>query len=392
MIQPIPRRWFPQKILPLTYDDSLSYYEFLCKILAKINEIIEVVGNKEMYNNLKNNIAEEYDKTKEYNENNYVWYNETLYKCKATTRGEFDETKWEVYKVSDYLFWILEQIGDVYDNLKNNIAKKYDKTEWYDKNDYVWYNDTLYKCNGTTTGDFNESKWEVCRVADYLLSLLEQISEMENADFWKVFRVIFTEYTNGYYSKGQIAFSKVNNHTIKIGVCKLDGTSTSFVEGNMWDISTLDINTNNFETGIIDGLYNVRIEENATHNKNNFAKICSILNSFAVWYDEPRDTPCLFKKYDLCWRVTADSMSTWYDSYTTYYDVALFYAKRNTNSGVEFSTDNWERIIPDVSGSVGVNQVSFADYIKAMIDEYGGGTAIISPRQNVRNNVISEAE
>lgn len=32
------------KILPLTYDDSLSYYEVLCKVYAKLNECIDVVN------------------------------------------------------------------------------------------------------------------------------------------------------------------------------------------------------------------------------------------------------------------------------------------------------------------------------------------------------------
>lgn len=36
-----------QKILPLTYDESVSYYEFLCKILKKINEILEVINEFE---------------------------------------------------------------------------------------------------------------------------------------------------------------------------------------------------------------------------------------------------------------------------------------------------------------------------------------------------------
>lgn len=33
-------RYFCQKVLPAVYDDSLSYYELLCKITAKVNEII----------------------------------------------------------------------------------------------------------------------------------------------------------------------------------------------------------------------------------------------------------------------------------------------------------------------------------------------------------------
>lgn len=38
----IPRFWFwCQKVLPLVYDDSLSYYEVVDKCVAKLNEIIE---------------------------------------------------------------------------------------------------------------------------------------------------------------------------------------------------------------------------------------------------------------------------------------------------------------------------------------------------------------
>ena len=37
-----PFRFWCQKILPAVYDDSLSYYELLCKVIQKLNEIIEV--------------------------------------------------------------------------------------------------------------------------------------------------------------------------------------------------------------------------------------------------------------------------------------------------------------------------------------------------------------
>ena len=35
-----PFRFWCQKVLPLVYDDSLSYYELLCKVVAKLNEVI----------------------------------------------------------------------------------------------------------------------------------------------------------------------------------------------------------------------------------------------------------------------------------------------------------------------------------------------------------------
>lgn len=34
-------RFWCQKILPAVYDDSLSYYELLCKVIHKLNELIE---------------------------------------------------------------------------------------------------------------------------------------------------------------------------------------------------------------------------------------------------------------------------------------------------------------------------------------------------------------
>lgn len=39
MIRPL--RFWCQKVLPLVYDDSLSYYEVLCKVREKLNEIIK---------------------------------------------------------------------------------------------------------------------------------------------------------------------------------------------------------------------------------------------------------------------------------------------------------------------------------------------------------------
>ena len=38
-------RWHCQKVLPTSYDDSLSYYENLCKLTEKMNEIIEAINN-----------------------------------------------------------------------------------------------------------------------------------------------------------------------------------------------------------------------------------------------------------------------------------------------------------------------------------------------------------
>lgn len=41
-----PFRFWSQKVLPLVYDDSLSYYEVISKLANKVNEIIEFVNGK----------------------------------------------------------------------------------------------------------------------------------------------------------------------------------------------------------------------------------------------------------------------------------------------------------------------------------------------------------
>lgn len=39
-----PLRFWVQKVLPLVWDDSLSYYELLSKVVFKLNEVIEIVN------------------------------------------------------------------------------------------------------------------------------------------------------------------------------------------------------------------------------------------------------------------------------------------------------------------------------------------------------------
>lgn len=56
-----PFRFWCQKVLPLVYDDSLSYYELLCKVIVYLNKTIENVVElgknfdelQQMFNTLK---------------------------------------------------------------------------------------------------------------------------------------------------------------------------------------------------------------------------------------------------------------------------------------------------------------------------------------------------
>lgn len=46
-----------QKVLPLVYDDSLSYYEVVCKLTSKVNDLIEIMND-----HLDDYIREQLDK------------------------------------------------------------------------------------------------------------------------------------------------------------------------------------------------------------------------------------------------------------------------------------------------------------------------------------------
>ena len=48
------------KILPLTYDDSLSYYEQVCKLTNKMNEIVDII-NGDISERIQQYIDERFD-------------------------------------------------------------------------------------------------------------------------------------------------------------------------------------------------------------------------------------------------------------------------------------------------------------------------------------------
>lgn len=54
------KNFWCHKILPLTYDESLSYYEVLCKLTHKMNEIIKII-NGQISEVLSNLIKQEFN-------------------------------------------------------------------------------------------------------------------------------------------------------------------------------------------------------------------------------------------------------------------------------------------------------------------------------------------
>lgn len=61
-----PFKFWCQKVLPLVYDESLSYYETLCKVVAHLNKIVEATNNQ---NDFINELYQKFVELKDYVEN-----------------------------------------------------------------------------------------------------------------------------------------------------------------------------------------------------------------------------------------------------------------------------------------------------------------------------------
>lgn len=144
-------RFWAHKIIPLVYDESLSYYEFLCKVVAKLNEVIEAVDGQnehiqefeqaitvlvEQYRNdlegelkdLKDGITHEWAKNTAYAVNDYVWYESKIKQCTEshTSGDEFDGTKWRDYPVVD---WVKDEVARLEDLIANGAGNAVDRFE-----------------------------------------------------------------------------------------------------------------------------------------------------------------------------------------------------------------------------------------------------------------------
>lgn len=115
--QQSPFRFFCQSVLPLVYDDTLSYYELLCKVVDYLNHVIADVGTSETnIENLKNAYAELEQYVNEYFENLDVQEainNKLDAMCEGGTESEFYELFGDLIQetaVDTVSSWINENI------------------------------------------------------------------------------------------------------------------------------------------------------------------------------------------------------------------------------------------------------------------------------------------
>lgn len=214
----LPFRFWCQKVLPLIYDDSLSYLEVLCKVTAKLNELVEVdnqqneaiqalqedVRQLEYYlEELKGCIALEYDSNNSYSKGMYCIFNGDLYVCEESTTGEFDRSAWlhtnlgdelsntnndlslldnrvrftegEIERINQSITTINSRI----ENIITELAPTYDANRTYSKGEYCTFLRDLYVCTATTTGEFDRACWDGTDVGFELYRLRQETERID---------------------------------------------------------------------------------------------------------------------------------------------------------------------------------------------------------------------
>lgn len=134
-------RFWCQKVLPLVYDDSLSYYELLNKVVGHLNKHTEDINALiDFYNTFAEDVEEIIQQMME--------------------DGDFNEI-------------VADTIGSL-------IAEEYDPNETYIIFNYCIFEGKLYRANGSTTGVFDPEKWDE-RTVGYDLATIQNYIYTLNA-------------------------------------------------------------------------------------------------------------------------------------------------------------------------------------------------------------------
>lgn len=131
-------RFWCQMVLPLVYDDSLSYMELLNKVVNYLNNCIQDVGNCETK---IESLLEAFVNLQDY-VNSIV----------EDISPEIEATIDQMIENGDFTEILTDALNVV-------LAPEYDETHTYIIFDYCLHEGKLYRANGTTTGTFDSTKW-----------------------------------------------------------------------------------------------------------------------------------------------------------------------------------------------------------------------------------------
>lgn len=140
-------KFWCQKVLPLVYDDSLSYYEVLNKVVVYLNNTIEDVS-----------VCED----------NIVALRDAFVELQEYVNVIVDDLTPKIESVIDDMIDSGE-FGEVLSGVVNGlIAEEYDPTEAYVQFAYCLKDGKIYCATASTTGTWDETKWRETTIGNDL--------------------------------------------------------------------------------------------------------------------------------------------------------------------------------------------------------------------------------
>ena len=232
-------RFWCQKVLPLVYDDSLSYYELLGKVVEYLNNTIADVSACE---------------------DNITALRDAFVQLQNYVNEQLEDFAPEVERIIDEMIDSGEFGEILADTVNGLIANEYTTTQGYAQFDYVIKDGKLYCATVSTSGEWDATKWRETTVGADMQLLNQRVYNL-NAG-----QVAFNEsatYDNGTVGKklkdlddfddnlnaGQVAYNSegaYNNATV--------GKELQELKGSINAITPLDSTPTNGSTkGITSG-------------------------------------------------------------------------------------------------------------------------------------------
>lgn len=168
--------WNCFKVLPTIYDDSLSYYEVLCKLTYTIDQVIKQIDmdNSEMYNYIDNQDIKVLTLSKQYTNAEIVKLENKLNISIANLMQLIDVTNantraWIALQLTEMKEWLSRQGGSIL--VENPITGKLDSLQnvlesYYNMFNYYALTCIEYESLGITCDEYDEKEL-TCEMYDF---------------------------------------------------------------------------------------------------------------------------------------------------------------------------------------------------------------------------------
>lgn len=224
-------KFIAHKVMPLVYDESLSYYEFLCKVMKKLNEVISSLDNQ-------NDILQQFDSE--------------MQSYELELDGKFEQFERDMNALFDQLAesevdareLFEKQIKEDFYTFASSLITPYDELLFpVYRGTYCWYEDACYRANQDIdeSEEWDSTKWdEVIFVQD----IDNRVMDVELA--WEEFLETYQQNWNIVQETGEseeyVMSQKAVTDELDIRA-KVDGAYPELLAGDFISSEKLDSNT-----------------------------------------------------------------------------------------------------------------------------------------------------